>query len=291
MKHNPGNYVAMMRRFSDHTYMAAAVTSGLLRGIKKRYAWRTLEPREGVYDFRSIAADLQFCLERGLQLVVYIEDKTFIPEHAVPTYLEHLSQPGTHGYTAIRWDPVIIGRFNELIRRVGQYFNSHPAFEGVAIEETAPSLSDALLDKFGYTPELYANAYSVVIENGLYSMPDSKFFWTPNFMPRNTSGGLLDMIVKEFADAPGFVFGGPDALPDNEALKKRTWWIYTGNPDVTKCIEVSPGCYNTAGLTAQAAHDFSVDVLGVSYLFWYNFRGDSFGFVDDALKVIDESTL
>jgi hypothetical protein len=52
-KYNPGHYVAMMRGNDSHEAMTAA-NNGHIRGIEKRYTWRSLEPVRGQYVFAEI---------------------------------------------------------------------------------------------------------------------------------------------------------------------------------------------------------------------------------------------
>ena len=54
----------------------------------KRYTWRSLEPTLGVYNFAEIQSDLAWAKSYGMQLIVMIEDKTFVLDRPNPAYLD-----------------------------------------------------------------------------------------------------------------------------------------------------------------------------------------------------------
>jgi hypothetical protein len=281
-KYNPGHYVALMRRYDDLTVLDSVAASGLPRGIQKRYAWRTLEPRRGCFDFSEVMTDLDRCASLGMQLMVYFEDKTFVPEHAVPEYLNHLSMPNRgNGYTAIRWHPHIVERQQAVFQRLGQYVDGHPAFEGIGIEETSLSLDDTTLNTFEYSPEGYRDALISHIVHASRAFPTSYFFWHMNFIARQNDGAYISQIVSECAPLENLIMGGPDVLPNNDALVKRAYPLYDKHQgDVRLFIQVSPGSMNDPGLTAQTAFEFARDRLHVDYVFWHNFNGTAFRYVD-----------
>jgi hypothetical protein len=291
-KYNPGHYVAMMRGNDSHEAMAAATVTGLPRGIEKRYTWRSLEPIRGRYDFTEIVRDLMWCTNAGLQLVAYIEDKTFTDEVPVPDYLSHLCPRNRQGgFTAIRWNEYVIERQQALVSRLGQYLDSFDALEGIALEETAPGLDDAWLKAFLYTPEAYRDSYMSHIEHASWALPTSLFFWHMNFMPGSVDGAYLSEIVTATREWGNLIMGGPDVLPANKALLARAYPLYERHQnDVPMFCQVSPGSMNEPGLTAQAALEFARDSLHVEYLFWHYFPGTSFTYAD-ALDVMRAETL
>ena len=75
-KYHPGHYIAVMRGNDSHATMTASIRPGVT-GIMKRYTWRSLEPKQGAYDFSEIRRDLDWASAYGMKLVVMIEDKTF----------------------------------------------------------------------------------------------------------------------------------------------------------------------------------------------------------------------
>jgi hypothetical protein len=181
---------------------------------------------------------------------------------------------------------MMIDRQQRLIGRLGQYVDDFPAFEGIALEETAPGLDDAWLKAFAYTPEAYRDMYMSHIEHASWALPTSLFFFHLNFMPGSIDGAYLSEIVSASAHLGNLIMGGPDVLPNNQALLKRAYPLYAKHQhDVPMMCQVSPGSMNEPRLTAQAAFEFARDTLHVEYLFWHLFNGTAFGYAE-ALAVM-----
>ena len=105
-KYNPGHYVALLRSQDSHAYMAASLKPGV-KGLMKRYSWKSLEPTPGDYNFSEIQSDLHWAAAYGVRLVVMIEDKTFVAERPRPAYLDSYTRRNRKGgYTLLRWNAV-----------------------------------------------------------------------------------------------------------------------------------------------------------------------------------------
>ena len=156
-KFNPGHYVAVGPHFdlSEIKYLQEPA----LRGVNKRYFWRTLEPDKDEYDLSWIEEDLAFCEREDKQLVVFLCDKSFWIKGAMPAYLKEFEyhRPGG-GFCPIRWQPEFIERFLAMGKAIGDRFDDHPNFEGIAIQETALDMSEEELLERDYTPEKYRDA-------------------------------------------------------------------------------------------------------------------------------------
>ena len=152
-----------------------------------------------------------------------VEDKTFTLERPTPAYLDSLTlRNRAGGYTALRWNATVVARMQALLTALGR-FDSHWAFEGVALQETAPGFNDDVLNNYGYTPEKYRDAYIAVLTTGANAMPGSRMFWFMNFFPRRQE------YIASIANAvysKGVIMGGPDVMPDDRALKERTYPFY-----------------------------------------------------------------
>jgi hypothetical protein len=222
-KFTPGHYVAVGRAETP-SLKTAAKTAGI-DGVQRRYRWVQLEPAPGVYDFAAISRDLEVMAGAGVQLVAMIEDKTFDGTIPTPTDLQDGPRTlrGSRGYVANRWDPVVIERLVRLVDALGEQFDCHPNFEGIAFQESALSLDQATLSEAGYTPEKYRDALIRLLRAADDSVPRSRVFWYMNFLPGNQ--GYLDDIAASVLST-GVVMGGPDILPENSALASRTYPIY-----------------------------------------------------------------
>lgn len=221
-KFHPGHYVAIGG--GELRKGATPPTGPGITGVQLRYRWVDLERKSGSYDFRRIERDLEAASRLGLQLVVLLEDKTFDGEAPTPEDLrERHTLKGHRGYTAARWEPEVRDRLESLVARLGETFDCHPNFEGVGFQETALSLDRAALQAVGYTPEKYRDAQIDLLRSAAASLPRSRVFWYMNFLPGNQE--YLGDIASAVAGT-GVVMGGPDILPDNQALTRRTYPFY-----------------------------------------------------------------
>jgi hypothetical protein len=294
-KYNKGHYVVLMG-YNDSTAMMAESKKPGVKGFMKRYMWKELEPTQGNYDFSEIQADLAWCAANGMQLVVMVEDKSFKGPSPAPAYLAKYAAPNVGGgYTMIRWNPTVVWRFKALLKALGR-FDSNKAFEGVATQESAPSLPTATLTAWGYTPEKYRDAYINVLSAAGTAMPTSRVFWYMNFIPGNQT--YIASIAQAVA-SKGVVMGGPDVAPDNYALQKRTYPYY----DLLKgtlpmfgqveglCYEHlhATSGYSTKYWTMLELYKFARDHMHANYMFWVRIPSpspaDSYDYFD-ALPVI-----
>lgn len=295
-KKHPGHYVTMKRN-DDHSDMISAVKPGV-KGFQIRYTWKELEPWRGSYDFSKIRRDLRVAANQGMQLVVFVEDKSFNGKYPTPKYLHSLSVPNrSRGYTALRWKPYVVDRFVALLGALGNAFDSHPNFEGVAIQETALGIDDWLLDRHGYTPEGYRDAIIRVIRAARNRMPRSQVFWYMNFLARgqNYIGRIANVAAKI-----DVAMGGPDVLPDSTPLKLRTYPFYDDfrwRMTLFNSMQNDSYSHKRANKWSGSKYwkmnelfVYARDKLHVDYLFWNRKEAkqpwDAYNWWD-ALRVID----
>jgi hypothetical protein len=308
-KFHPGHYVSIGRA-ALRKGVSTAFGEGV-RGIQLRYRWADLEPRQDRYDFSAVARDLDVASKANLQFVAMIEDKTFEDESPLPAYLQDRTVPGMRGHTTIRWDPYVVERMSKLVQAFGRQFDCHPNLEGIAFQETAPSVERSLLGRSGYTPEKYRDALVTNLRNASASLPRSRIFWYMNFLPGNQ--GYIGDIAQQLVGT-GVVMGGPDILPDNSALQRRVYPFYEefrgrlklfgsmqndsyrhprGGGKVKGNVAAFPGSQAGAGpagyWSMEDLYAFARDRLHVDYIFWdYRMRPqppDSHDW-SDALEVI-----
>jgi hypothetical protein len=277
-KFNKGHYIALMS-YDDSTKMMAASMKPGVKGFLKRYDWRELEPSQGNYNFSEIQSDLIWCAANGMQLVVMIEDKSFRGgTNPAPVYLANYAVPNTGGgLTMLRWHPTVVTRFKALVTALGAKFDSNRAFEGIATQETAPSLSSTALNANGYTPEKYRDAYISILTAAGTAMPTSRVFWYMNFMPGNNSGSYLGSIAAAVA-SKGVVMGCPDVAPDSTALQTRTYPLFDqfkgkmpmfGQVEglVYEHLHTTSG-YSTKYWTMTEIYNFAKTEMHANYMFW-----------------------
>ncbi|MFA0961017.1 hypothetical protein AB9P05_04375 [Roseivirga sp. BDSF3-8] len=303
IKYNPGHYVAM----GPHINLPEIkhLQEPALRGVNKRYHWRILEPEKGVYDFSAIEKDLAYCEAQNKQLVVFLCDKSFWKRGAVPHYLKQYELPYPDGsFNPVRWEPEYIDRFIALGEAIGERFNDHPNFEGLAIQESALGLTEEDYAKFGYTPEKYRDALITILNGMREAMPNCQIFWYQNGIHEN------DGHLKEIADTmsgKNVVMGGPDILPHRRWLR-YTYRIYREYKGKIKlfCSAQDDSYHHHKNdirladkepvpeegyLTMEEIFLYARDSMHINYLFWnyyYQNLEENDRTFDEVVEVIQE---
>jgi hypothetical protein len=274
LRFHPGHYIAL-NEGDGQAAMILALRPGVT-GVHKRYYWRDLEPSPGQYDFSAIASDLQLLADHGLQLVVMIQDKTFGDVRPTPDYLRDYTVPTSQGgYCAARWSPYVVSRLSALIGKLGERFDAHPNFEGIALQESSIGLTPEVELASGYTPEGYRDALIRLLEEARASLPSAQVFWYMNFLEGNNAY-LAD--IAEAVAPYRIAMGGPDVLPDNASLNRHAYPLYErfqGRMTLFGSIQYvsyrAPhvdSSYATKYWTMQELFDFARIRLHASYLFW-----------------------
>jgi hypothetical protein len=274
-KLHSGHWIVMGRGEDTVALMAQSVKPGVV-GMVKRYTWKALESSQGVYTFSGMQADLAWAASAGVHMIFIIEDKTFTVERPDPTYLDKYT-PRNHagGYTMVRWNPVVVARFNALTKAIGAKFDSNKNFEGIATQETALGFDTPTLNQFGYTPEKYRDSYINTLTTGMQNLPTSRIFWLMNFL---VGGQEYIGNIASAVAAKGVIMGGPDVWPDNQSLQSKVYPFYTQFYKKMPLFgQVENVCYSephmTGGFktkywTMTELFDYARTKLHVSYMFW-----------------------
>lgn len=123
---------------------AALDASANIVGAHRRWYWKDVEPTAGSYVWADIDAHLAACASRGKKLVVFLMDKGFAYDsgHPLPADMsigganEIEFEYVTGAYGPARWHSIWAPRMINILTRIYQRYNGHPAFEGVALQET-----------------------------------------------------------------------------------------------------------------------------------------------------------
>ncbi len=275
-KYHPGHYTIITNGVGAQSFMTSSIQQPGMVGIVRRYSWRSLEPSQGVYDFSVIKSDLAWATAHGAHFVVVITYKTVVAEKDGPAYLDtYESRNKAGGYTLELWSPVVITRYNALIKALGAQVDSTSSFEGLGNQESALSLDSATLKALGYTPEKYRDALINMLSAATVSLPTSRVFWYMNFLTGNQS--YIGSIAAAVAPL-GVVMGGPDDWPDNQSLETKAYPYYTqfaGKMPLFIQVEganyaephMTSG-YATKDWTMLELYEFALTKLHVNYMFW-----------------------
>lgn len=222
--YNPGHYIAV-GPYHDLSEIDG-LESFAVKGVNKRYYWREIEPHKDQYDFNEIKEDLEYLESVKKRLVIFFTDKTFNSRSPdpVPDYMHHATATNeVGGVTTLKWHPEVIERQIKLCRQLAKQFDAHPSFEGLAYQESAPSINYERLDSIGYTPELLRDGLTELLIGSAKAFPRARIFWYMNFIPRKNE--YIDEVAEKVA--PYHVaMGGPDILPYRNSAK-RLRGIYT----------------------------------------------------------------
>jgi hypothetical protein len=295
-KFHAGHWIVMGRGDDNQTLMATTVKPGVV-GIVKRYTWRSLEPTQNTYDFSAIKSDLAWSASNGMRLIVLIEYKTFRDEKAGPAYLDaYEGRNNMGGFSMVLWSPVVVARYNALVKALGAQVDSDKNFEGIATQESAMSMDGPVLQAFTYTPEKYRDALISMLSSATVSLPTSRVFWLMNFIVGNQAyiGDIASAVASK-----GVVMGGPDVWPDNRSLQSRTYPFYTqfyGKMPLFGQVENvcysephMTGGFDTKYWTMPELFNYARTQMHVDYMFWVRItRPANSGAYDweDALPVI-----
>jgi hypothetical protein len=304
IKFHPGHYVAVEPGPTDELAQIKYLDDPAVKGVNKRYFWRTIEPEKGEYDFASIEKDLDYLASQGKQLIVFLNDKSFSEKGALPHFLsEYELYSDWGGFSPVRWHPVVIERFVALGKALGERFDSHPNFEGIAIQESAMEITEEGYRTFGYTAEKYRDALITILVGLQDALPKSHVFWYSNFLPEND--GYLRQIADTIEDS-GVFMGGPDILPYNRWISKISYPMYKEYQDRLTLFCSAQGdsykhhkndirvdeqepIHEEGYLTMEEIFLFARDSLHVRYLFWdyeYEIIEQGQRTYDDAIEVI-----
>jgi hypothetical protein len=300
---HPGHYVAV--GVGDDMQEIRHLDEPAIRGVSKRYFWRTLEPEQGIYNFSEIENDLAFLEQHGKQLVIFLMDKTFSRKSPLPRYLADRCEYHSDydGFTPARWQPFFQERLLALGQALGERFDSRPGLEGVAIQESSLAVTDEGRDVFGYTPERYRDALITILTGLQAAFPRSHVFWYQNFLHGNND------YLRHVADAvgaDGVFMGGPDILPHRRYLSRVSYPLYEDyrtkltlfcsaqtdsyrhHKNDRSVDEVEP-VHPDGFLSMKEIFLFARDRLHVRYIFWdheYGLTEPDARTYDDAIKVI-----
>lgn len=231
-------------------------------GLLVRPNWKDLEPRGATdpigsrFNFAPIQSMLDQCAAypginggNGVQLIVMIVVKSFAgvgtnplpadlqadigvlgdPNYSPDGYATYFPGGGgvPDGYSVWRWNgPVITPRFAFLVQKIGETFDSHPNFAGIATQETSTSyVAQPAID--GYSPANYKAGLIAESNNISTYCPSARHFCFINFMGNGTAAqGTLDLATVAAAIQPnGAIVAGPD-LCTQGGIVSRCYDIY-----------------------------------------------------------------
>ncbi|MBN1669636.1 MAG: sigma-70 family RNA polymerase sigma factor [Kiritimatiellae bacterium] len=143
---NPGYYAMPAGAVSSVKPADAGQTDPLIRGLFGRYAWRQLEPADGIYDFSQIEADLHHvaALRKRLVAEICVRGNSGGAGGCVPDWLRgprfgggvYKGRASETADLPVFWNAAVQNRMRALIVALGRRFDAVPELEAVV----APSI-------------------------------------------------------------------------------------------------------------------------------------------------------
>lgn len=221
LKYNPGHYLAVNQYHDLNGF--EFLDEPTVVGISKRYNWGNLEPDSGIYDFSEILHDLNLLEQHNKKLLVFFIEKSFDGSEIMPEYLSEYTIVDEKIVISNRWHPYIVERMLLLADTLASLIDDSESFEGIAIQESALSLSKEALNENNYTPEAYRGALVETLNGLSERFTTSRVFWYMNFFPGKQEY-LYEVIDKVNYD--NLVICGPDILPYRIGLERITYPVY-----------------------------------------------------------------
>ncbi len=255
-------------------------------GVHVEYAWRDLEPQEGVYDFSKIESDLMYLQANGKRLVIRINDRAFSMGYkATPDYLETNPKykapvtsissvngqsynmgiaPTKNGTIARIWDPVVMDRLILLYRELGRRFNSEPYVEAIASQESSPGFRNN--EPADYTRAKLATQLNRLISAAKQAFPNTVVLQGSNFL----SGQIAGIVSNAYQVGAGVL--GPDLKPKGPTTSQQIVSSnYKGLMPIADIVSAPVLCGKEGCNLPLDLYNYGVKVLGDNYIFWTRF--------------------
>jgi len=331
VKWHPGHYLALPGGINEsvdsyivkEAYKEMNNTPGIV-GLQLRFRWSDLEKAKDTYDFSIIDAHLNKLSTTGSKtkrIFIILDTKSFdankaIREPLVPAYITDVNnvslyEGGTFKYGSFNgdkltdyhgdgikfWNDAIRDRFAILMRKLGQRFNSHTHFEGVAISETAMGVP---LSPITATQESKYFAALIHFNQALrLAFPNTittQFINYPRDILANFTNSLKTM---------GAGIGGPDIFIEDPGLttlgtQYSPPGAYSYYPKLSGTVAITPSVmtqnYTNTYMGSPTNRipsirellDFGRNNLKGTHIFWTR---DSGGYYKKALTLIKNLTI
>lgn len=283
VKWYPGHYVQPLAGsmnansfVMDDTYAEMNQPDSGIKGIQIRLTWKELEPSLNNYEFGLIDSHLSRLKNdnKGKRLFIFIHYKGDDPKGVLP---EDLPNNGRYTFNAAYsnetvegasfWVDSVRNRFMNLVKALGNRYNSDSHFIGVILPETA----------LGGIPNSQVNAYfnSIIAINQEMrsSFPNTVTIQFVNYPPH-----MLSTLTTSLKNMGGGI-GGPDIWLNDPGVNDpgRAYSYYPKlAPDVaiapsimsTNYKQTVPGKPNSPDPTVLQLLDFGRENLRANFMFW-----------------------
>lgn len=276
---------------NDLAQIEALIKRPDISGVQVVYHWKSLEMKEGQYDFSKIEQDLNYLNGLNKKLFIQIQDRFFRPEDKnVPLYLMQNSvyrggiipqydhpgenKPTVHGWVAQQWNPAVRQRYQKLLEVLAKKFDGR--IYGINLPETAID-PDLKHDKTGFSCDKY---FKAEIENLGFTRKVFKKSYVVqyvNFWPCEWNNNRKYMSrLFDFAKQKQIGLGGPDIVPNKKGQMKNAYPFFHQNKGkihlVAMAIQEPTLTYinpkTKKPFTRNEFVSYAEHYLGVNIIFW-----------------------
>lgn len=296
VKWHPGHYYTLMSyltKSGSQNELNSAFNelerTPALRGMQIRFLWAEIETSKDVYDFSKIDAYLNKVALMGKRLVIQVQTKSFNPDwKLVPDYLKDPIYEGgvfqfqTYNENTIRgeniklWNVNVRNRLVELMRVLGERYNSHKYFEAIGFIESAfgvpvEPVTKEEVNRF-YDNMIFVNKKTRAFFPNTMSMQELNY-------PREYLKKITDELVNMGAglSSPDIFLDELDLFISNQPNNPDG--LYSYYPKLSGLIPLAPTIMqsNYEGTTKEASARepaidelliFARDNLKANYIFW-----------------------
>lgn len=261
-----------------------------IKGAQIIYYWRELEPKENIYNFNAINADLKFLRSLNKSLYIQIQDRSFSPKIIpVPDYLldrkydggiaEQMDFPGegkalSAGWVTKQWVPNVHNRFQKLLTNLGNQFDGK--IKGINLPETAIDINGKKA-KSDFNCDRYFDSIISNLKLLRSAFQKSDVVQYVNFFPSEWNNDHHYMSrLFDFAKKNNIGLGGPDVVPYRRGQMKNSYPFFNHNkgklPLVAFAVQEPDYTYTDSKTgkhyTIEQVYDFANAYLGANILFW-----------------------
>jgi len=275
IKWNPGNYV-LVDLFNNPNRLDSLLSEmgNNFKGVEVPVLWSKIETSEGVYDFQYIDSIMNSVKASNKQVFFFVSERAFnsdilpVPEYIVTDkkYGGGAYKFSGNGQIAAVWNEAVQLRFFELIRKLGERYDSQINFEGIIFPESALNITPLPI---GATQENYSKYVLRRVEIAKQAFPTSIVLQGFNWG--------LEKIIPQHAMENKVGFHGPDLVPDSQRLttKKRIpaydfYPEYSGK--IPLAVDVQSPVLKHNGewgdFSLEEIYKMGVETLKVNYIFW-----------------------
>ncbi len=242
-------------------------------GYKNLYWWHRLEPSKDVYNFSMIVTDLDKAHADGKKMIIRLMERSFhgnsrpfpVPQYIVSEY-NGVWHDGNKIFIKI-WDPAVTERHIKLVEALAKAVDSHPAFQGVLMEES--SMSNIHLQP-GYTHAKAADYWARLSRRGTAAFKQGIFMMNFNWGLASNSNPTREAVTDEAVLTNKAGIGATDLRTTYTATLTTSFgYVFDRYKGIAPLIaNVEWNTYSRDNTTPRELISLGVDRLGLNFIGW-----------------------